>query len=381
MKRPIFLDHNSTTPTDSRVVEAMLPYFTDAFGNPGSSTHKFGWEANAAVETAREQVAALIGASADEIIFTSGTTESNNVVLHHYFTKYGVENPEFIFSSIEHKAVLEPIHSLKKHNQIIHLLSVDGQGNIDFSELEKQLSGKTALLGLIYANNEIGTIQDIAKIGELAKERNALFFSDAAQAVGKIPVNVEHDKVDILTISAHKMYGPKGIGALYLRRKKPRVSISPLTFGGGQEKGLRSGTLNVPAIVGFGKACEIAKSEMESDSGRIKILRDLFEEIVCGKISDVQINGNKKNRLPNTSNLTFPSIKSSKLASELKQIAVSAGSACLSADNEPSHVLKSIGLTDEWARKTIRIGIGKYNTPEEIEFSANYLAETVQKLS
>lgn len=378
--QPIYLDHNATTPIDPRVLEAMLPFFSQHYGNPGSLNHQFGWKSKAAVDIAREQVAELIGATPDEIIFTSGTTESNNFILHSLFNQSGNENADFIFSEIEHKSVLDSIDGYKKPTQTVHLLKADSTGTLDVEHITSHISEKTKLLGFIYANNEIGTIQPIKSIGRLAKEKGVFFFSDAAQAVGKIPVNVQEDQVDMLTISGHKMYGPKGIGAVYLRRRSPRVSLHPLLFGGGQEKGIRSGTLNVPGIVGLGKACEIAKNELADDQKRLSTLRDRFEKIILTVLPDTQINGNKQNRLPNTTHLTFPSISITNLASTLKKIAVSAGSACLSSENEPSYVLKAIGLTDALTRRSIRVGFGKFTTEEDMQFAGHYIIEVVKNL-
>lgn len=358
-----------------------MPFFTNYFGNPASSNHRFGWEAQAAVEQSREKIADLIHCEPNEIIFTSGTTESNNLVIKGGFEAYRLTGNHFIYSQIEHKSVLDCFSYLKESGHTVQtILRVDNNGLIDLGELNSVITEKTVMISAIYANNEIGTIQDVDGIGEMAKERKVLFFSDAAQAVGKIPVDVQKSKIDLLTISGHKMYGPKGIGALFIRRKNPRVKLLPQLHGGGHEKGFRSGTLNVPAIVGLGKACEIAKNEMESESARLLALRDKLEKTVVNELPNAKVNGNIGNRLPHVTNLSFSGIKGDHLLKNLKDIAVSSGSACISATSEPSYVLKALGLSDELAFSSIRLGLGRFSTEEEVSFAAKYIIQTVKNL-
>jgi len=381
MKTPIYLDNNATTPLDPRVLDAMNPFFTINFGNPASSNHRFGWEAQVAVELAREKIADLINCEPNEIIFTSGTTESNNLVIKGVFEAYNLIGNHFISTQIEHKSVLDCFSYLKsKENIHLSTLPVNKKGSINSDELKAVITDKTIMISTIYANNEIGTVQNIDKIGEISKEKRVLFFSDGAQAVGKIPVDVQKSQIDLLTISGHKLYGPKGIGALFIRRKNPRVKLLPQLHGGGHEKGFRSGTLNVPAIVGLGKACDIAKSEMYEESERLMRLRDNFERRILNELPNSSVNGDIENRLPNVTNLSFSGIKGDQLLKRLKDIAVSSGSACISADSEPSYVLKALGLSDELAFSSIRFGLGRFNTAEEITFAATYVIQTVKDL-
>lgn len=381
MKTPIYLDNNATTPLDQRVLDAMIPFFTINFGNPASSNHRFGWEAQAAVDQAREKIADLINCEPNEIVFTSGTTESNNLVIKGVFEAYNLIGNHFISTQIEHKSVLDCFSYLKsKENIHLSTLPVNKKGSLNCDELESVITETTIMICTIYANNEIGTVQNIDKIGEISKDKRVLFFSDGAQAVGKIPVDVQKSQIDLLSISGHKLYGPKGIGALFIRRKNPRVKLLPQLHGGGHEKGFRSGTLNVPAIVGLGKACEIAKSEMKEESERLTRLRDNFEWRILNELPNSSVNGNIEYRLPNVTNFSFSGIKGDQLLKRLKDIAVSSGSACISADSEPSYVLKALGLTDELAFSSIRFGLGRFNTEEEITFAADYVIQTVKDL-
>jgi len=377
LKLPVYLDNNATTPVDERVLEAMLPYFTQHFGNAASRTHAYGWAAEEAVEYAREQVAALIGAEPKEVVFTSGATESDNLAIKGVFEMYASKGNHIITVATEHKAVLDTCHHIEKLGGEVTYLPVDHKGLIDLHHLEASIKPTTILIAVMYANNEIGVIQPIKEIGAVARKNGALFFCDAAQAVGKIPVNVNDDNIDLLALSGHKIYGPKGVGALYVRRKSPRARVTAQMDGGGHEKGLRSGTLNVPAIVGLGKACELCQAEMGTDTKRIKALRDKLETALL-KIPETYINGDKENRLPNLSNISFSHAESEGLMISLnKNIAVSSGSACTSASIEPSYVLKAIGLSDELAYSSIRFGVGRFTTEEEIGYAVEQVTNAV----
>lgn len=374
---PIYLDNNATTPMDPRVLESMLPFFTKYFGNAASHTHSFGWEAEAAVEYAREQVAVLVGAEPKEIVFTSGATESDNLALKGIFEMYAAKGNHIITVKTEHKAVLDSCIHLEKMGAEITYLNVKKDGLIDIKELENAIKPETILIAVIYANNETGVIQPIKEIGVIAKKHSIIFFTDATQAVGKVPVDVIKDNIDIMSFSAHKIYGPKGVGALYVRRKNPRVKIASQIDGGGQERGFRSGTLNVPGIVGFGKACELCMIEMQKDAGRLSKLRDKLEQELI-QLKDVFINGSTKHRLPNVSNLSFKNINSAELMAKLsKNIALSSGSACTSATLSPSFVLKAMGLSDEMALSSLRFGLGRFNTEEEIDYTIDQLADLI----
>jgi cysteine desulfurase len=380
LKLPVYLDYNATTPCDPRVVEAMLPYFMEKFGNAASRSHQFGWVAEEAVDIAREQVARLVGAETKEIVFTSGATEATNLAMKGVFETYSSKGNHIITTNIEHKAVLDTCKSLENKGAEITYLNVNADGLIDLVELESAIKPTTILISVMYANNEIGVVQQIRNIGEIAKKNAVLFFSDATQAVGKIPVNIIEDAIDIMAFSAHKIYGPKGIGALYIRRKNPRVKLKAQLDGGGHERGMRSGTLNVTGIVGFGKACEICMIEMEQEAERIKILRNKLEKSLL-QLEQTFVNGNQENRLPQVTNISFRHVESQGLMMGFnKEIAVSSGSACTSASIEPSYVLKALGMDDEMAHSSLRFSLGRFTTEEEIDFVIKKITEAVKKL-
>ena len=380
IKLPIYLDYNSTTPVDPRVLEAMLPYFTEKFGNAASRSHAFGWEGEEAVEVAREQVARLIGAEPKEIVFTSGATEGDNLGLKGVFEAYASKGNHMITVATEHKAVLDSCHHIERLGGEITWLSVDRQGLIDLSELEAAIRPTTVLIAVMYANNEIGVIQPVKAIGDIARKHGVLFFSDAVQAVGKVPVNVGADGIDILTLSAHKIYGPKGIGAVYVRRRDPRVRLSAQMDGGGHERGMRSGTLNVPAIVGLGKACTICGAEMVGETARLSALRDRLETGLL-RIEGSTVNGSRTHRLPHTTNISFSHVDGQALLAGLgKDVALSSGSACTSASMEPSYVLKALGLDDDLAHSSLRLGLGRWTTTEEVDYAIGRIGETVGRL-
>jgi cysteine desulfurase len=375
---PIYLDNNATTPMDPRVLESMMPFFTKHYGNAASHSHTFGWEAEAAVEYAREQVAHLINAEPKEIIFTSGATESDNLALKGIFEMYAAKGNHIITVKTEHKAVMDTCKHLEKLGAEITWLNVKKDGLINLQELENALKPNTIEIAVMYANNEIGVIQPIKEISAIAKKHDVLFFTDATQAVGKIHVDVVKDGIDIMSFSAHKMYGPKGVGAMYVRRKNPRVRITAQIDGGGHERGMRSGTLNVPGIVGFGKACELCKIEMQKDGERLSKLRDKLERELL-KIKGVFINGNANRRLPNVSNLSFKDMNSADIMGKLsKNIALSSGSACTSATLSPSFVLKELGLSDEMALSSLRFGLGRFTSEEEIDYTIDRLADLIK---
>ncbi|HET9823770.1 MAG TPA: IscS subfamily cysteine desulfurase [Chitinophagaceae bacterium] len=366
---PIYLDHNATTPCDPRVVEAMLPYFAEHFGNAASRNHMFGWEAEEAVNLAREQVATLIGAEPGEIIFTSGATEADNLALKGVFETYTGKGNHIITCNIEHRAVLDPCRHLEMRGADVTYLRVGNDGLINLDELESAFKPGTILVAIMYANNEIGTLMPIKQISAIAKSKGVLLFTDATQAVGKIPVDVDKDGIDLMAFNAHKIYGPKGIGALFVRRKNPRVKLTAQMDGGGHEKGMRSGTLNVPGIIGFGKACEICKAEMTDDGERMNMLRNKLENALVN-IGEVCVNGSTKHRLPHVSNMAFLGAEAENLMMALnKDLAVSSGSACMSASLEPSYVLKALGLTDEISRSSLRFSLGRDITEEEIDYA------------
>jgi cysteine desulfurase len=378
VKTPIYLDYNATTPVDKRVLEAMLPYFTEKFGNAASRTHAFGWIAEDAVTTARKQVADLIHCIEQEVIFTSGATEGINLAIKGVWENYRVKGNHIITVATEHKAVLDTCKALEKKGARITYLPVDRDGLIDLDVLRKALTPQTILVSIMYANNETGVIQPISKIAEIVHANNSIFMCDATQAVGKININVMEDHIDLMCLSAHKFYGPKGVGALYVRRKDPRVSLVPLFDGGGHERGIRSGTLNVTGIVGLGKACEIATQEMWDDSARISRLRTRLEQQLCDNMEDVYINGSTKNRLFNTTNIAFLKIRSESLINRIPGIAVAMGSACTSAIAEPSHVLKAMGLSDSASYSSIRFSLGKYTTAEEVDQVIETITEVIK---
>ena len=371
---PIYLDYNATTPCDPRVVEAMLPYFTKDFGNAASKSHAYGWIAEEAVDIAREQVASLIGADATEIIFTSGSTESVNLAIRGCYEMYASKGNHIIITSVEHKAVLDTCAFLETIGADITYISPDHTGRIDPSAIEAAIKPETILIAVMYANNETGVIMPVQEIGAIAKKHEVIFFSDATQAVGKIPVNVKDDGIDLLCLSAHKMYGPKGVGALYVRRRDPRVKLKPLQYGGGHEKGMRSGTLNVPGIVGLGKAAEICKHEMQEESLRLIQLRDKLLSCIL-EMNNTNLNGDLSFLLPQTINVSFGGNDSQMLLSKLnKHMAISSGSACTSATLEPSYVLVAMGLGDERASSALRFSLGRFTTEEEIEMALSKLA-------
>ena len=378
---PIYLDNNATTAVDPRVLDAMLPYFLERFGNAASKNHAFGWEAEAAVDSARDQVARLIGASSPrEVVFTSGATESDNLAIKGVAEAYREKGNHIVTCVTEHKAVLDSCKVLEKSGFEVSYLPVSRDGFVDLQRLRDSLTDKTILISIMAVNNEIGTIQPTREIGRLAKEKGILFHSDATQAVGKIPLNVEDMGIDLLSLTAHKMYGPKGIGALFVRSTKPRVKITPQIDGGGHERGMRSGTLNVPGIVGLGKACELAKKEMSTEGERLTALRERLKTGIFEQLDDVRINGDAVMRLPGNLNLSFAYVDGESLMMGLKEIAVSTGSACTSASLEPSYVLKAIGLEDSLAHASIRFGLGRFNTADEIEYTVQRVGEEVRRL-
>ncbi len=379
MKLPVYLDYNATTPCDPRVVEAMMPYFTQNFGNAASRSHSFGWVAKEAVEIAREQIATLIGAEPGEIIFTSGATEADNLALKGVFEMYASKGNHIITANTEHKAVLDACSHVQKNGGEVTYLQVKPDGLIDLNELEAAIKPSTVLIAIMHANNEIGIIQPVSEISAIARKHNVFFFSDAVQAVGKIPVDVNNDGIDLMAVSAHKMYGPKGIGALYVRRKNPRVRIAAQIDGGGHERGMRSGTLNVPAIVGFGKAAAIAANEMHIEAGRLNRCRNLLEHSLL-QLGDVFVNGTTIFRLPHVSNLSFKNVANTALLAAFnKDIALSSGSACTSASLEPSHVIKALGVNDELAKSSLRFSLGRFTTEEEIEYVIMRVSQAVQE--
>ena len=380
MKLPIYLDHSATTPCDPRVVDAMVPYFTDMFGNAASRNHPFGWAAEEAVDYAREQVAKLIGADPKEIIFTSGATEADNLAIKGVFEMYASKGNHIITTNFEHKAVLDTCKHLEKLGAEVTYLPVTDDGLIDMEQYKAAFKPNTILVAIMYANNEIGTVLPMKEISDIAKEKGVLVFTDATQAVGKIPVDVKKDGIDLMAITAHKMYGPKGIGALYVRRKNPRVKVTAQIDGGGHERGMRSGTLNVPSIVGFGKACEICMNEMEQDAKRLRVLRDKLETSLLG-IEEAYLNGHKEHRLPHVTNISFKHVEGEGLLMGFnKEIALSSGSACTSASLEPSYVLKALGLGDDLAHSSLRFGLGRFTTEEQIDYTIEQVTKTVLKL-
>jgi cysteine desulfurase len=380
LKLPIYLDHNATTPMDPRVLEAMIPYFTENFGNAASRNHSFGWHAEEAVDYAREQVAQLINADPKEIIFTSGATEGDNLAIKGVYEMYASKGNHIITCTTEHKAVLDTCKHLEKLGAEVTYLEVQPDGLVDLKQLEAAMRPTTILVAIMYANNEIGVVQPIKEISAIAKKHGALVFTDAVQAVGKIPVDVIADGIDIMAFTAHKMYGPKGVGALYVRRKNPRVKVTAQMDGGGHERGMRSGTLNVPGIVGFGKACEIARTDMAADTERIAKLRDKLENALK-QIDESYVNGNPAHRLPHVSNISFKYVEGEGLMMGFNQnIALSSGSACTSASLEPSYVLKALGLGDDLAHSSLRFGLGRYTTEEQIDYTIKAVTDTVLKL-
>lgn len=377
---PIYLDNNATTPMDPRVLEAMNPYFLQHFGNAASRNHPFGWAAEEAVDYAREQVAKLIGADPKEIIFTSGATEADNLGIKGVFEMYASKGNHIITATTEHKAVLDTCKHIEKLGGEVTYLNVQPDGLINLSELEAAIKPSTILISIMYANNEIGTVMPIKEISAIARKHGVLLFTDATQAVGKIPVDVNKDGIDIMSFTAHKMYGPKGVGALYVRRKNPRVKVTAQMDGGGHERGMRSGTLNVPGIVGFGKACELCRLDMDSDTKRISVLRDKLQAALL-TLEESYVNGSLEHRLPHVTNISFKHVEGEGLLMGFnKNIALSSGSACTSASLEPSYVLKALGLGDDLAHSSLRFGLSRFTTEEEIDYTIKAISETVLKL-
>jgi cysteine desulfurase len=380
VKLPIYMDNQATTRVDPRVLEAMLPYFCENFGNAASRSHEFGWKAEEAVENGRAQIARLINASPKEIIFTSGATESTNLALKGAAEMLGEKGHHIITQLTEHKATLDTTKRLEKRGYEVTYLAVDKDGLIDLGDLCRAITPKTILVSIMYANNEIGALQPITEIGKIAKRSGVVFHCDAAQAVGKVPVDVEKDGIDLLSISAHKLYGPKGMGALYVRRKNPRVRVASLIDGGGQERGMRSGTLNVPGIVGLGKACELCQREMPAESERLSHLRNRLKDSIFTRLDEVYINGSLAHRLPHNLNISFAYVEGESLMMGINDVAVSSGSACTSANIEPSYVLKALGVPDDLAHTSIRFGLGRFNTEEEVDYVVDRVVETVKRL-
>ncbi len=380
MKTPIYFDNHATTPMDPRVLQAMLPYFTEKFGNAASRNHAFGWESEKAVETARKQVADVIGANSKEIVFTSGASESNNLAIKGVAEMYAEKGNHIITPATEHKAVLDTCKKLEKHGCRVTYLALKSDGLVDLDQLRDAITDKTILVSVMYANNEIGVIQPVAEIGKICHERGILFHTDGVQAFGKVPVNVIKDNIDLMSITAHKIYGPKGVGALYVRRRNPRVQLTAQMDGGGHERGMRSGTLNTPSIVGFGEAAAIAQREMPEESRRMAFLRDKLKDKLLSELDEVFINGTLTSRLPNNLNISFAYVEGESLLMGINDIAVSSGSACTSATLEPSYVLKALGVGDDLAHTSIRFGLGRFNTEEEVDYVAARVIETVRKL-
>jgi cysteine desulfurase len=381
MKLPIFMDNHSTTPMDPRVLEAMLPYFVEKFGNSASRNHAFGWEAEEAVENARKQIARLIHADSKEIVFTSGATESDNLAIKGVVEMYHEKGDHIITSSTEHRAVLDTCKALESKRGVkVTYLPVDKAGMVSPEDVRNAITEKTILITIMMANNEIGTINPIKETGKIAKEKGILFHCDATQGVGKIPVDVQDMGIDLMSFSAHKLYGPKGVGALYVRKKAPRVRIAAQMDGGGHERGMRSGTLPVPMIVGFGKAVELCEQEMPTESKRLSAMRDRLQTAIASKLEEVYLNGHPTQRLPNNLNLSFAYVEGESLLMGLKEIALSSGSACTSATLEPSYVLRALGVGSDLAHSSIRFGLGRFNTDEEVDYTAKRIIEVVTKL-
>jgi cysteine desulfurase len=380
VKLPIYMDNHATTQVDPRVVEEMLPYFNDKFGNAASRNHAFGWAAEEGVEEARAQVAQLINATPKEIVITSGATESDNLAIKGVAAMYREKGNHIITQVTEHKAVLDTCKRLEKEGYEVTYLPVEKDGRINLDDLRRSITPKTILISIMYANNEIGVIQPIAEIGKIAKEKGVFFHVDGVQAIGKIPVDVQKDGVDLLSISAHKLYGPKGVGALYVRRKNPRVQLTAIIDGGGHERGMRSGTLNVPGIVGLGKACDLCRQEMVEETARLSGLRDRLKNSIMGKLDETYINGSMEYRLPHNINISFAYVEGESLLMGINDVAVSSGSACTSATLEPSYVLKALGVGEDLAHTSIRFGLGRFNTIDEVDYVSNRVVETVERL-
>jgi cysteine desulfurase len=380
VNRPVYLDNNSTTRTDPRVLEAMLPYFTAKYGNAASRTHAYGWEAEEAVKQAREQVAGLIGARPREVVFTSGATESDNLALKGAAAMARGKGDHIVTAATEHKAVLDVCKRLERDGLAVTYLPVDRHGQVSAGQVADALTDRTILVSIMAANNEVGTRQPVAAVGRVCKGRGVLFHTDAAQAAGTVPLDVEEMGIDLLSLSAHKLYGPKGVGALYVRRRAPHVRLEPQLDGGGHESGLRSGTLPVPLVVGFGKACELARSEMAAEADRLTRLRERLRQGIQGRLDGVTLNGHPEERLPGNLNLSFAGVKGDALLMALRDVALSSGSACTSADPEPSYVLRAMGVSDELAHGSLRFGLGRFTTEEEIDFVSGEVVRTVGRL-
>jgi cysteine desulfurase len=380
IKLPVYFDNHATTPVDPRVLDAMLPYFTETFGNAASRNHEFGWKAEEAVENARGQIARLINATPKEIIFTSGATESTNLAIKGAAEMYREKGNHIITQVTEHKATLDTCKRLEKYGYEVTYLPVEKDGRINLEELRRAITPKTILISIMYANNEIGVVQPIAEIGKIAKEKGIFFHVDGVQAVGKIPVDVQKDGIDLMSISGHKIYGPKGVGALYVRRKNPRVQLAAIIDGGGHERGMRSGTLNVTGIVGLGKACELCQQEMAPESAKLSKLRDRLKDSIMTRLDETYINGSMEHRLPHNINISFAYVEGESLLMGINDIAVSSGSACTSATLEPSYVLKALGVGEDLAHTSIRFGLGRFNTEEEVDYVADRVVETVKRL-
>src|SRR6266850_3492036 len=380
MKLPIYMDYHATTPMDPRVFEAMKPYFMEIFGNSASRNHSFGWQAEEAVEKARKQITDLIGATPKEIVFTSGATESNNLALKGVAEMYAEKGNHLITAATEHKAVLDTCKRLEKHGIRVTYLPVQTNGLVDLEMFKDAITDKTILVSIMYANNEIGVIQNMPEIGKIAKAKGVLVHTDGTQAAGKVPVNVIKDNIDLMSLSGHKLYGPKGVGALYVRRKSPRVQITAQMDGGGHERGMRSGTLNVPGIVGLGEACAICQAEMPEESKRMAYLRDKLRNKLEAELDEVYINGTMEHRLPNNLNISFSYVEGESLLMGINDVAVSSGSACTSATLEPSYVLKALGVGEDLAHTSIRFGLGRFNTQEEVDYVIDKMVQVVTKL-
>lgn len=380
MNLPVYMDNHSTTKVDPKVVEEMLPYFTAYFGNAASRNHSFGWDADKAVEAARERLARIINAESREIIFTSGATESNNLALKGVAEMHVEKGNHIITQVTEHRSVLDTAKRLEKSGMNVTYLPIDKDGLVNPDDVRKAITDRTVLISIMLVNNEIGVIQPVEEIGRIAKERGILFHCDATQGVGKIPVDVHSMGIDLLSYTAHKLYGPKGVGALYVRRKNPRVRLAPMMDGGGHERGMRSGTLNVPGIVGFGKACEIAMEVMEEESARLIYLREKLRNGIMDSLDEVSVNGHLTKRMPGNINLSFAYVEGESLLMGLREIALSSGSACTSATLEPSYVLQALGVSAELAHSSVRFGLGRFNTEEEVDYVIKRVAETVNRL-
>jgi cysteine desulfurase len=377
---PIYMDNHATTPLDPRALEAMMPYLTDRFGNAASRNHAFGWQAEEAVEAARKQVAALIGATAKEIVFTSGATESDNLAIKGAAHMYREKGNHIVTVVTEHKAVIDTCKHLEKEGFDVTYLPVGRDGLVDLDQVREAITGRTILVSIMAANNEVGVLQPIAEIGRITRERGVLFHTDAVQAAGKVPFDVDAAYVDMASLSAHKMYGPKGVGALYVRRRNPRVLLTPIIDGGGHERGMRSGTLNVPGIVGFGKAAALCREELPAESARVAALRDRLYEGLRRNLEEIFVNGSMTHRLPGNLNLSFAYVEGESLLMGVNDVAVSSGSACTSATLEPSYVLKALGVGDDLAHSSIRFGLGRFNTEEEVDFVVDKLSAVVARL-